>query len=153
MSHRRHTPLAPAPPPSSPAAKVVMRANRGIDTAPELALRRAVHARGLRYQKHVAPVAGLRCKADLLFSAARVAVFVDGCFWHRCPQHGELPKANRAWWKDKLARTWDRDRANDFALDAAGWTVVRVWEHEAPDEAAARVFSAVAGSRNYAPHR
>jgi DNA mismatch endonuclease (patch repair protein) len=123
-----------------------MRGNRGIDTAPELALRQAVHARGLRYRKHVAPIAGLRCKADLVFSRARVAVFVDGCFWHRCPDHGELPKANRDWWKAKLARTWDRDRANDLALQAAGWTSVRVWEHEDPDEGAARVARAVAES-------
>jgi DNA mismatch endonuclease, patch repair protein len=116
-----------------------MRANRGVDTAPELALRRAVYARGMRYRKHVAPLAGLRCKADLVFRGARVAVFVDGCFWHRCPEHGELPKANRAWWKAKLARTWERDRANDVALLAAGWTIVRVWEHEPPEEAAARI--------------
>jgi DNA mismatch endonuclease, patch repair protein len=123
-----------------------MRGNRGIDTAPELALRQAVHARGLRYRKHVAPIAGLRCKADLVFFRARVAVFVDGCFWHRCPDHGELPKANRDWWKAKLTRTWDRDRANDLALQAAGWTSVRVWEHEDPDEGAARVARAVAES-------
>lgn len=116
-----------------------MRANRSVDTLPELAVRRAVYARGLRYRKHLAPLAGLRCKADIVFSSARVAVFVDGCFWHRCPEHGELPKANRAWWEAKLARTWERDRANDLALRSAGWTVVRVWEHESPEKAAARI--------------
>lgn len=120
-----------------------MRANRGADTAPELALRRALHARGLRYRKHAAPLEGLRCKADVVFSAAKVAVFVDGCFWHRCPEHGELPRSNREWWDAKLSRTWYRDRGNDEALRAAGWTVVRVWEHEDPAAVALRIWSLV----------
>lgn len=135
--------LKPAPPPSSPAARAVMRANRGIDTAPELALRRALHARGLRYRKHVAPLAGLRCRADVVFSAAKVAVFVDGCFWHSCPEHRTQPRANGEWWKAKLGRTWQRDRMNDEALRAASWTVVRVWEHEDPESAAARIAGLV----------
>jgi len=116
-----------------------MLANRAKDTAPELALRQELHRRGLRYRKHVAPLSGLRCRADVVFRAARIAVFVDGCFWHRCPEHGELPKANRAWWKAKLTRTWERDRANDRQLAEAGWTVVRVWEHDDPSDAADRI--------------
>src|SRR4051812_29059196 len=86
--------LPPAPPPSSDASRAVMVANRGADTAPELALRSILHRRGLRFRKHVAPLPGLRCRADVVFTRARVAVFVDGCFWHRCPDHATFPKAN-----------------------------------------------------------
>ena len=80
-----------------------------------------------------------------MFTRAKVAVFVDGCFWHRCPQHGTEPKANAAWWKVKLDRNVDRDRETDQVLTAAGWTVIRVWEHEDPIEAARRVVTAVNG--------
>ena len=139
--------LPPAPAASSEAARRIMVANRGRDTAPELALRSELHKRGLRFRKHQRPVPGLRCQADLVFPRERVAVFVDGCFWHRCPDHGELPAANREWWRTKLARTWDRDRRNDAALAAAGWHVVRVWEHQPADEAADLVESAVASRR------
>ena len=141
--------IAPAPPASSPASRIVMRANRAKDTAPELALRRELHRRGLRYRKHVVPLPGLRCRADVVFRAARIAVFVDGCFWHRCPEHGELPKANRAWWKVKLARTWERDRFNDRRLAEAGWTVVRVWEHDDPSDAADGIERLVASASGH----
>ena len=79
-----------------------MRANRRRDTGPELALRRELHRRGLRYRVDHAPIAGLRCRADIVFTRARVAVFVDGCFWHACPEHGNIPTANREWWQAKL---------------------------------------------------
>lgn len=120
-----------------------MVANRGQDTAPEQALRSAVHRRGLRFRKHVAPLKGLRCRADLVFPRAKVAVFADGCFWHRCPQHASFPKENAAWWRLKLDRNFERDRRNDEALATAGWTVVRVWEHEDAEAAADRVAEAV----------
>jgi DNA mismatch endonuclease, patch repair protein len=135
----------PAPPPaSSAAARAVMRGNRGSDTKPERALRSELHRRGLRFRKNVSPVPGLRCRADVVFTRARVAVFVDGCYWHRCPQHGTAPRSNSDYWQAKLDRNVARDRQNDAALDTAGWTVVRVWEHENPALAADRVALVVA---------
>lgn len=116
-----------------------MQANRGRDTAPELRLRRELHRRGVRYRVDIAPLHGLRCRADVVFTKQRVAVFVDGCFWHGCPEHVTWPKANRGWWKLKINSTAARDRRNDAALGDAGWTVVRVWEHECPIRAADRV--------------
>jgi DNA mismatch endonuclease (patch repair protein) len=125
-----------------------MVANRGTETAPEIALRSALHRRGLRFRKHLPPIPSLRCNADVVFSTAKIAVFVDGCFWHRCPEHATFPKANAAWWQAKLDQTFQRDRRNDAVLDEAGWTVVRVWEHEDPGAAAARVEKLVRhGSR------
>lgn len=121
-----------------------MVANRSWDTAPEVALRSVVHRRGLRFRKHLAPLKGLRCRADLVFPRAKIAVFVDGCFWHRCPQHATFPKANADWWQMKLEQNFNRDRRNDAALAAAGWTVIRVWEHEDVDRAADRIAEALA---------
>ncbi|MGO9291485.1 MAG: very short patch repair endonuclease, partial [Polyangia bacterium] len=104
-----------------------------------------LHSRGLRYRVDVAPLPGLRRKADLVFSRARTAVFVDGCFWHSCPLHGSSAQANPNWWAVKLAANVDRDRDTDQRLAAAGWTVVRVWEHENPLSAADRVELVIRG--------
>lgn len=109
------------------------------DTAPELALRRLLWARGMRFRVDVAPLAELRSRADIVFRRAQVAVYVDGCFWHGCPEHAIPPKHNSAWWKAKLAETAARDRRVEAALHANGWTVVRVWEHEDPHEACERI--------------
>jgi DNA mismatch endonuclease (patch repair protein) len=76
-----------------------------------------------------------RRRADMLFPGVRVAVFVDGCFWHSCPQHASVPRANQQWWIDKLRRNVDRDRETDARLEALGWTVLRFWEHEDPARA------------------
>jgi DNA mismatch endonuclease (patch repair protein) len=122
-----------------------MRANRPRDTRPELGVRRELHRRGLRYRVNSAPVSGLRCRPDIIFTRARVAVFVDGCFWHSCPEHGTRPAANGDWWGRKLAANVDRDRRNDRSLSAAGWKVVRIWEHEDPGDGAARVERALQG--------
>jgi DNA mismatch endonuclease (patch repair protein) len=124
-----------------------MLGNRAIDTSPEVALRRELHRRGLRFRKHVMPVPGLRCTADLVFPAARVAVFVDGCYWHRCPVHATTPKRNVEFWAAKFARNVARDRLHDRALADAGWTVVRIWEHEAVSDAADRIVDALAVTR------
>ncbi len=120
-----------------------MRANRRRDTGPELALRKELHRRGLRFRVDHAPVKGVRCRADLVFTRARVAVFVDGCFWHACPEHGNLPAANREWWRAKLELNVARDQRNDAELQKAGWRVIRVWEHEPLAAAAERVQDSV----------
>lgn len=116
-----------------------MSRQRRRDTTPEVKLRRRLHALGLRFRVD-APLPGLaRRRADVLFTRARIAVFVDGCFWHGCPTHGTLPKANAAWWTDKLARNMARDRATDAHLKALGWSSLRFWEHDDPDTAAEAV--------------
>ena len=121
-----------------------MRANRQRDTKPEVAVRSLLHARGLRFRKHYAINLPARTVSpDIVFSKQKVAVFVDGCFWHACPTHGNLPRANTTYWKPKLERNVQRDRAVDAALHAAGWWVVRAWEHEAPADVAARVAAAL----------
>lgn len=116
------------------------------DTTPELALRRALWGRGLRYRVDVSPVAGLRRRADIVFSRARVAVFVDGCFWHSCPDHGSVPRANRGWWIAKLEANVRRDRDTDALLQSSGWTVIRVWEHEEQMHAADHVEAVLAAA-------
>lgn len=128
---------------SSAAALNRMKAVRQRDTAAELAIRRLLHALGLRYRVHWSIVAGSRRRADLVFAAARVAVFIDGCFWHSCPLHATHPKTNASWWAAKLAENRRRDEHTDQQLGAAGWRVVRVWEHEAPGGAAARIARTV----------
>jgi len=120
-----------------------MVANRRRDTGPEMALRRALHARGLRYRvDHPLPF-DRRRRADVVFPRARVAVFVDGCFWHGCPEHGTMPKANRAFWREKIARNRARDADTDRRLVELGWTVLRFWEHEDVERAADAVEAAV----------
>jgi DNA mismatch endonuclease (patch repair protein) len=109
------------------------------DTTPELAIRSELHRRGFRFRVDRAPVPDLRSRADIVFGPARVAVYVDGCFWHSCPEHGTMPKANAEWWERKLARNRERDQQADTFLRGCGWQVVRVWEHEDPLEAADRV--------------
>ena len=120
-----------------------MRANRAVDTRPELALRSELHRRGYRFRKAVAPAKGLRCRADIVFARARVAVFVDGCFWHRCPAHGTSPSTNSDYWQVKLDRNVARDLRNNDALADSGWAVVRVWEHEEVADAADRIEAVI----------
>jgi DNA mismatch endonuclease (patch repair protein) len=138
---------AKTPPPSSAAARATMRANRRRDTGPELRLRRELHRRGLRFRVDHPPVAGLGCRADIVFTRLQIAVFVDGCFWHSCPEHGTRPTANGDWWGRKLALNVERDRRNDGELGAAGWTVIRVWEHEPPSDGADRICAAADAAR------
>lgn len=109
-----------------------MLANKRRDTSTELAVRRELHSRGLRYRVDFAPVTGLRRRADIVFTRARIAVFIDGCFWHGCPIHGTAPKRNADYWGPKLAANVARDRDTDARLSEAGWIVARFWEHESP---------------------
>ncbi|HCB34359.1 MAG TPA: very short patch repair endonuclease [Acidimicrobiaceae bacterium] len=109
------------------------------DTGPERALRSALHRRGLRYFVHRRPLPALRREADIVFIRTQVAVFVDGCFWHGCPTHGTRPRRNAQYWSEKISRNRRRDADTDTRLAADGWTPVRVWEHEPPEEAADRI--------------
>lgn len=123
-----------------------MRAQRVTDTEAELAVRRALHSAGLRYRKHY-PVPGRpRRSIDIAFPGKRIAIFIDGCFWHGCGIHGSVPKSNRAWWQAKLDENRRRDRDTTEVLVEQGWTVLRFWEHDAPSDVAAAVASALASS-------
>jgi DNA mismatch endonuclease, patch repair protein len=125
-----------------------MRSNRRADTKPELALRAALHAKGYRYRKDFRLDLPLRrVRPDIAFTSRKVAVFVDGCFWHACPDHGSKPKNNDWYWSPKLAKNVERDRAADKALAQAGWTVVRLWEHVPLIEAIDTVVAAVGQPR------
>ncbi len=136
------------PPASSGDASRRMSANRRRDTGPELALRRALHRRGFRFRVDLplSPATGRSVRADIVFPKRRVAVFVDGCFWHGCPTHGTMPKANREYWEVKIAENRTRDIRNTSQLEAAGWTVLRLWEHLDPEDGAAMVERALADS-------
>lgn len=122
-----------------------MQRQRRRDTAPELAIRRILHAQGVRFFVDRKVLPELMARVDIVFPRKHVAVFVDGCFWHRCPQHGTLPRTNTEWWAQKLARNVDRDTRTNHVLQDAGWTVIRAWEHEAPETVARRVRDVVVG--------
>ncbi|WP_280424866.1 very short patch repair endonuclease [Nocardia carnea] len=123
-----------------------MRANRRSDTKPEVALRTQLHRMGYRYRKDLRlDLGSAKVRPDVVFTARKVAVFVDGCFWHVCPEHGRMPTTNDWYWAPKLRRNMDRDRIANAALTEAGWTVVRIWEHEDRDTAVATVVNALEG--------
>jgi DNA mismatch endonuclease (patch repair protein) len=129
--------------PSSAAVSARMSSFPRRNTAPELALRRLLHARGLRYRVNL-PVPGLsRRTIDVAFPRAKIAIFVDGCYWHGCPDHGRVPNSNREWWTEKLRRNQARDVATTEHLRATGWEVVRFWEHQPPEQVADLVEQAV----------
>jgi DNA mismatch endonuclease, patch repair protein len=128
---------------SSPRTRAVMRGNRSRDTRPELALRSVVHAMGLRYRVAARPLPNWRRTADMVFSRAQVAVFVDGCFWHGCPEHYVPSASNVGYWEDKVARNKERDRETDAFLREAHWIVIRCWAHEDMGEVAQTVADAV----------
>lgn len=135
--------VAPHPGPSTPGARRRMSAARPKDTKPELALRRILHARGMRYRVTY-PVPGLpRRTIDVAFTRAKVAVFIDGCFWHGCPDHLTRPRANSEWWVRKLETNMTRDTDTSRVLSEQGWTVLRFWEHEEPTSVADRIQAAV----------
>ncbi|WP_330182421.1 very short patch repair endonuclease [Nocardia sp. NBC_01503] len=130
-----------------------MRANRRTDTKPELALRRELHRLGYRYRKDLRlDLGAVKVRPDIVFTARKVAIFVDGCFWHVCPEHGRQPTTNEWYWAPKLRRTMERDRAANAALSEAGWQVVRLWEHENLDSAIAAVTRVLGGTEHVSDH-
>lgn len=128
---------------SSPAARKVMQGNKARDTTPELAVRRRLHAAGLRYRVAYLPESSLRRTADIVFTRQRVAVFIDGCYWHACPEHRTIAQANANYCSTKLERNVARDAHTTAQLQEAGWCVLRFWEHEDPGDVAAKVTAAV----------
>ncbi|WP_285789591.1 very short patch repair endonuclease [Micromonospora sp. NBRC 101691] len=138
--------LPPTPPPSS--ASRAMKSNRSSDTKPELALRRELFRRGLRYRVgYRISLPGRAVRPDVVFTRRRVAIFVDGCFWHGCPLHCRMPSDPSGYWHQKIDRNRNRDLEVDGALRTAGWTVFRVWEHEAVEQAAEAIHAALTQSR------
>lgn len=128
---------------SSPSVRSRMSQQQRRDTQPELSVRRILHSRGVRYRVNAVPEPGMRCKADLAWRGLRLAVFIDGCFWHGCPEHATRPKANEAWWAEKLDGNMLRDRRTDRELTHRGWTVLRFWEHEDPSSVADVICAAL----------
>jgi DNA mismatch endonuclease, patch repair protein len=124
-----------------------MQGNKKRDTRPELAVRRAVHALGLRYRVACRPLGDQRWTADMVFPRARVAVFIDGCFWHGCPEHFNTPRTNRPYWASKIARNQTRDALVDATLQHEGWRVLRFWEHQPADSVADRIAATVRGGQ------
>lgn len=137
---------------SSAETRNKMLANRSRDTKPELLVRSLVHRRGLRYRTSSRPLPELRRTADLVFRKVRVAVFIDGCYWHGCPDHYRQPKTNSSYWSDKIATNTERDRDTDARLSAAGWRPMRFWEHEDPESVANAIESEVRKRAGFA-HR
>lgn len=128
---------------STPAIRKTMQGNRSRDTAPELQVRRAVHAMGLRYRVAHRPEPTLRRTADLVFTRARIAVFIDGCYWHGCPEHYIEPKRNVDYWRPKIERNRERDAETTAELTSRGWQVLRFWSHEDPLAVAEEIRAAV----------
>jgi len=119
---------------SSQRVANVMRGNRSRDTAPELAVRRLLHARGLRFRVNLRPVVSLRRTADIVFTRHRIAVFIDGCYWHGCPDHYVASRTHKDYWHNKIEANITRDEQTTAELRSAGWTVLRYWSHVPPNE-------------------
>lgn len=135
-------------PPIDPAVSARFARTRGRDTKPELLVRRAMHALGYRYRVNYQPVPRLRRTADIAFIRSRVAIFIDGCFWHGCPQHYVEPKTRTEFWSDKIAGNTARDLETTRLLEAAGWKVLRFWEHEDPREVVSTVVGLIGSPRH-----
>ncbi|WP_437029504.1 very short patch repair endonuclease [Streptomyces sp. enrichment culture] len=134
---------------SSAARRRNMQAIRSRDTRPEILIRRLVHAAGLRYRVAARPLPDLRRTADMVFRPAKVAVFIDGCYWHGCPEHYVPPKTNSGYWSDKVTRNVKRDRETDQILKETGWLVLRFWEHEPSDSCAHKIVLTVLERRGH----
>jgi len=136
---KRSRAKVPQPPASSEAVRMRMRSTPQRDTPAELRVRKLLHAMGLRYSIDAKPLEDSPRRADIVFRRARIAVFVDGCFWHGCPKHGTWPKANAKFWREKILANKDRDADTTRRLRERGWLVIRVWEHDDPSIAAMRI--------------
>lgn len=132
-----------APDPLDETIRRRMQRQGRRDTAVELAIRRRLHALGYRYRIDHRPESTLRTRGDIVFTRKKLVAFIDGCFWHGCPLHSTAPKNNAAWWAAKIASNKERDERASAALGHAGWTVVRAWEHEDPDEVVQRIIHAL----------
>ncbi|MFC6091479.1 very short patch repair endonuclease [Saccharothrix lopnurensis] len=141
--------LPPESTASTPEVRASMRGNRHKDTGPEMMLRRLLHKRGLRYRVDARPIPEVRRRADIVFPGDRLAVFVDGCYWHGCPDHYRPATRNADFWREKINGNKARDDETNKILIGAGWSVVRVWEHEDVTEAAARVEGALQRLRHH----
>lgn len=133
--------VVPYPQPANAAATKIGKANQRADTKAEVSLRSMLHQRGLRFRKDklIRCSNGVNVRPDVVFTRSLVAVFVDGCFWHGCPDHQRVPQRNRDYWVPKLRANHDRDRRVNEALRQDGWLVERVWEHEDPEQAVERI--------------
>lgn len=139
-----------APSASSPLVRRLMRNVRRRDTDGEIALRSGLFRAGIRYRLDARPIAGIRCKADIVITSARICVFIDGCYWHGCPRHYRIPKTNAAWWSEKIADNQKRDRRQKRVLRKHGWVVLRFWEHQAKgntDKCVRLILAAITASR------
>ncbi|WP_353886096.1 very short patch repair endonuclease [uncultured Gordonia sp.] len=128
---------------SSTAVRARMSRQRTKDTAPEVRVRKILHARGARFRTEVKLEPDMRTRADIAWRGIRLAVFIDGCFWHGCPEHATRPAANAEWWAQKLDANIARDRRADALLAERGWTVLRYWEHENPEQVADDILGAI----------
>jgi DNA mismatch endonuclease (patch repair protein) len=147
MAEKKQRRRGLVPPASSEAALARMKAARGEDTKPEKLLRSHLHRLGLRFRVQLRLLDGLRRRADIVFTSARVVVFVDGCFWHGCPVHATWPRANADFWRAKIVANQQRDSDTDARLAETGWLVIRVWEHDDPLTAATRIAEIVRDRR------
>lgn len=132
-----------APKASSPRVRHLMQSVRQTGTKPENHIHEELLSKGLHPNTATRPIPEVRATADFVFPAEKLSVFIDGCFWHRCPKHFKLPLTNRDWWEEKVSETVRRDRRQTAALNDAGWSVVRVWEHENPSKATDRIAAAL----------
>jgi len=135
--------------PSSAQVSRNMKKVRTRDTGPEMTVHRLLYASGLRYRVHYRPRSPdiKRSSIDIAFSGKHLAVFIDGCFWHNCPEHGEIPKANRKWWEKKFRENTERDERVSNTLKRGGWRVLRFWSHENPEDVCCVVREAVSDER------
>lgn len=126
----------------SKATSAIMKANKRVNTKPELLVRSALHRLGLRFRKdYVIKTVSRKCRPDIVFTRIKLAVFIDGCFWHLCPEHGHIPKSNSSYWETKFKKNCERDSLDTLALEDSGWNVLRIWEHISIQEATGLIIS------------